>query len=71
MKLKAPQGTTHVQSPTKVYKLDSNGFIEVADDSPDLAILLSMGFRATTLAPSETPYQPATNNDEGDDNGTL
>jgi len=76
MKLKPPAGTTRVRSATKSYALDSNGYIDVADDSPDFATFIAMGFYATAGAiVTPTPVTPISNDtsitDEGDDHAEL
>jgi len=56
MLLKAPQGTTHVQSPTKVYPI-VNGYITVDSEHPDLGFFLSTGFTAPCGGVPETVDQ--------------
>lgn len=52
MRLQAPPGTTHVQSPSAVYPLDAETCIEVPDGHPDANDFLALGFEP---APSATP----------------
>jgi hypothetical protein len=67
MKLKAPPGTTHVQTPSKVYEL-RDGHIHVdPDNKRDLDFFLANGFTKET----NQPQTPKPQTPKGENNGTA
>lgn len=60
MKLKAPQGTTYIQTHNKVYELDSDNCIEVQKDSPDMRFFMAKGFQELPVSKKKNCHEAGT-----------